>query len=151
MEEELASVHSEWMHQHGPDFNIRTNSRLGAFLRYSGCIGDFTLKLALQELVVLKSWQEERWINSLNQLEKIYRARERGEDEQNLLYIWHETLEQSRPNGFISFGHELLDAELLEVTVPEFMECVEGLPRDSLRYRYNLAKYFRNLNNKLIL
>jgi hypothetical protein len=33
---------------------------------------------------------------------------------------------------YLSFGHELLDAELLEVTVPVFMDCVEGLPRNSL-------------------
>lgn len=153
MEEELASVHRQWMHRHGVDFNIRTNARLGAFLRSSGCKGDFTLQLTLQELAVLQSWKEEYWINSLNQqLEKIYRGREHDKEAQKFLTVQSKITTLSETNEFLSFGHELLDAELLEVTVPIFMECVEDLPRDSLRFRYNLAKYFRNPhNNKLIL
>jgi hypothetical protein len=149
MENELASVHIQWLHQHSVDFNIRTDARLGAFLRSSGCTGDFTLELSLQELSVLQSWKEEFWIDSLSQeLTKIYRARG-----QELEAKYFQTLHVSartinEPNEFLSFGHELLDAELLEVSVPDFMKSVKGLPRDSLQYRYNLAKkYFRNLPN----
>lgn len=56
MESEIASVHDIWLSRHSTDFNIRTNARLGAFLRSVGCHGDFTLELTLNELKVLESW-----------------------------------------------------------------------------------------------
>jgi hypothetical protein len=148
MEDELASAHHQWLHLHSDDFNIRTNARLGAFLRQSGCTGDFTLELTLQELSVLQSWNEEHWIDSLcQQLTKIYRNRGQYKEAQYFLALHQNPKTLNEPNEFLSFGHELLDAELLEVTVPCFMQCVKNLPINSLRYRYNLAKYFRNLNS----
>jgi hypothetical protein len=144
MENEIAAVHETWLSRHSVDFNIRTNARLGAFLRSAGCYGDFTLELTLDELKILDSWKEDSWSEHLRgQLVKIYKSR--GEYRMAAQFATAQKLTVSATYPYASFGHELLDAELLEVTVPVFMDCVKGLPSNSLRYRYNLAKYFREL------
>lgn len=75
-ESEIASVHQSWLSLHSGDFNIRTNARLGAFLRSSGSYGDLTLELTLQELTVLESWGEDSWKEHVRgQLATIYKSR----------------------------------------------------------------------------
>lgn len=144
MENEIASTHDAWLSRHSADFNIRTNARLGAFLRSTGCHGDFTLQLTLEELKVLESWGEIRWLQLVHgQVAQIYNNR--GEIYKAIQHAASSDQIASDSYPHASFGHELFDAELLEVTVPVFMDCIEGGPRDSLQYRYNLAKYFRKL------
>jgi hypothetical protein len=76
MENEIASVQETWLARHSVDFNIRTNARLGAFLRSAGCYGDFTLQLTLEEFTLLESWGEELWLEHVSgQLAQIYKAR----------------------------------------------------------------------------
>lgn len=146
MEKEIASVHETWLANNNLDFNIRTNARLGSFLRSAGCHGEFTLKLTLEESKVLESWGENGWLEHIRmQLTSIYKSR--GEVSKAMQYASEQKLIRSDVYPHASFGHELFDAELLEVTVPVFMDCVDGLPKNSLRYRYNLAKYFRELQS----
>mgnify|MGYP000104812426 CR=1 FL=1 len=145
MEVELATVYEEWLAGYGIDFIIRTGARLGALLRSIGCHGDFTLRLTLQELRVLEIWEEQYWLEHVCwQLQKIYIARGQLSDAECL--VRNTLFTHVKCNtSVVSFGHALIDAELLEATEPVFMNCTQDLPRDTLLKRYNLAKYFQNI------
>ena len=144
MEVELATVYEEWLAGYGIDFIIRTGARLGALLRSIGCHGDFTLRLTLQELRVLEIWQEQYWIEHVTrQLQEIYIARGQISASESLMKNTLFTNVKSDSTA-ASFGHALMDSELLGVTEPVFMECAARLQGDTLRKSYKLAKYFQN-------
>lgn len=144
MEDELAALHDEWMFRHGAFYVIRADARVGAFLRSVGCHGDFTLRLTLQELRVLEIWQEQYWIEHVTlQLQKIYIARGQISAAESLMQNALFTNVKS-DSPAVSFGHALMDSELLAVTDPVFMKCTARLRGDTLRKSYKLAKYFQN-------